>query len=497
MDRAPAAVQARLAAADRRDRAAPDRVVAVVEAAGQRIGIDGAHVVQAIEVPKDMAAMPRRAGGIVGVISRGEQLVPVVRLENWLADAEPSPPPPSTAPDARIVIVGDGGRVVGLLVEAVVGMRRCAAKAVARLFHDDRPDELFACAARLEPDAPPLPMLEPARLTALAGAWCDAAGLDTSAPLPGAPAPDAAPVDGAAGTERASLGVFRIGDRLVGIAVSDVGEFIATPSLRAPPLRHPTTRGLCDWRGRLLPVVDIGSLIGAAASAQAPAWMCVVRHGDRVLGMLVHEIVELKAVDVPSRVSGERAPLVRHALPVERGILHVLDTAALMAECPESGISVKAEPAEASRERVPASPHTWLVFEADGLYATRIDHIQAVIALPDALRPRLEAGLAVDLDWRDQAVPVRALFADAARALAGTDMRLLVVVVAGGRGVAVPITAVKAMIAPRTATLARLRARGGAMVDVVSTAAGPDRATYEVVDLEALASAEQGMRRAA
>ena len=494
MDRAPAALQATLAAVPARD-----RVVAVVQAAGQRIGIDGAHVVQAIEVPADLGAIPRRAGGIAGIVTRGDQLIPVVRLENWLDAAAPAAP--ANSPEARIVIVGDGERVVGLLVDAVVGMQRCAAKAIARLFHDDRPDELFACAARLDAEPAPLPLLEPARLAALAGTWYEAAGLDTGAACAtshaAAPATLDAEAEAETDTERENLCVFRIGDRLVGIAVGDIGEFVATPALRAPPLRHPTTRGLCDWRDRLLPVVDIGALIGAAPCSEAPAWMCVVRHGERVLGVLVHEIVELKVAELPRRAPEERTPLVRHALAVERGILHVLDTGALMAGCPESGISLREGRAEADRGPAATSPHTWLVFEADGRYATRIDHIQAIIPVPDALRPRLEAGLSAALEWRDQVVPVRALFAQAGRALAGADMRLLVVVVAAGRRVAVPITAVKAMVAPRTATLARLRARGGAMVDVVSTAAGPGRAAYEVGDLEALARAEQGMRQAA
>jgi hypothetical protein len=244
-------------------------------------------------------------------------------------------------------------------------------------------------------------------------------------------------------------------------------------------------------------VVDIGGLLDAAAGDEAPAWMCVVRHAGRVLGVLVHEIVELKAVDAPAPADGEPTSLVRHDLPMERGILRVLDTAALMAACPESAISQRTGQGETRQDGAPPSPHTWLVFEAAGSYAARIDHIQAIIPLPAALRPRLEAGLAADLDWRGHAVPVRGLLAGPGQATPLAEARLLIVVVAGDRRVAVPIAAVRAMIAPRTATLARLRARGGALVDVVSTAAGPDRATYEVVELEALAAAEQGMREAA
>lgn len=484
-----------LASVDKPGRAAPGRVVAVVQAAGQRIGIDGAHVVQAIIVPSDMGAVPRRAGGIVGVITRGAQLVPVIRLENWLQDAASTgddAPAPVPVADARIVIIGDRDRVVGLLVDAVIGMQRCGAEAISRLFHDERPDELFASVARLEDGAPPLALLEPARLAALAGTWCAAAGLD-GAPTEASPAapPPATCDDAAATLTPTKVGIFRIADRLVGIPVEDIGEFVTTPALRAPPIRHPSTRGLCDWRGRLLPVSDIGGLLGAAADALAPAWMCVVRRGDLVLGVLVDEVIDLQAVDVPPQDAGATASLVRHAVPIEGGILQVLDTAVLMAQCPESAISLRGARDAVDAAAATTSPHLWLVFDSGGSHAARIDHIQEIVPLPATLRPRLDAGLDVSLPWRGHAVPVRGLFAG--RAAAPADARLLVIVVAAGHRVAVPITAVRAMIAPRSGTLSRLRVRAE-LVEVVSTT-GADRATYEVVNLEALAG--QGLRAAA
>lgn len=467
-----------------------ERVIAIMQAAGQRIGIDGQHVLQAIAVPADMGAVPRRAGGIVGVIAHGSRLVPVVRLENWLADAEAPAAAIEASAEARIVIVGDGERVVGLLVQAIDGMRRCAADAVARLFHDERPDELFAAAARVD-DGPPVALLEPARLAALAGVWCAAAGLEQGAAASVTREDVLAQADADAGpVERVDLAMFRIGDRLVGLDVTHIGELLPVPALRPPPLRHPTTRGLADWRERLLPVVDIAGLLGAADGDGAPAWMCVVREGDLVLGVLVHEIVELHAADLPAGAPG----LVRCELPTAHGILQVLDGAALMASCPESGISRRGDRVDARQGAVASSPHSWLVVQAGGLHAARIEHVQEIIPMPDSLRPRLDAGLAVSLPWRGQAVPVRALFPG--KPLPTAAPRLLVIVVVGASRVAVPITAVRAMIAPRTATLSRLRVKAE-NVEIISTLGAADRATYEVVDLEARALAEQGLMQAA
>jgi chemotaxis signal transduction protein len=287
--------------------------------------------------------------------------------------------------------------------------------------------------------------------------------------------------------------VFRIGDVRVGIAVADIGELLLTPVLRAPPMRHPTTRGLCDWRGRLLPVVDIAGVLGAQADTRAAAWMCVVRHGELALGVLVDEIVELHGAAIDDEAIPDPG-LVRRELSTTVGVVRVLDTAALMAACPESCIGLRGH-AETARGEPATSPHTYLVFEAAGRYASRIDGVQEIVSLPEALRPRIEAGLAVSLQWRDRAVPVRALFDGQAPAPGAA--RLLMVVVSGARRVAIPITGVQAMIAARTATLARLRVRGE-LVDVVSTsAAAPDRATYELVDLEARAVARPALPQAA
>ena len=478
--------------------AAASRVIAIVQAAGQRIGIDGAHVVQAVVVPDDLAAVPRRAGGIVGVMSHGQQLVPVVRLEDWLeakddeVDDDAPPALPAASPEARIVILNDGDHVVGLWVDAVIGMQRCPASAVARLFHDERPDELFAGAARVDAGSPALALLEPARLAKLAGVWCAAAGLSVDTVDARAQQASAAQDDVPA--DKISVGVFRIGDMFVGIDVADIGELLRTPVLRRPPMRHSSTRGLCDWRDRLLPVADIGGLLGAIDGGETPAWMCVVRHGDLVLGVLVHEIVSLHGADVPVAADADDR-LVRRELPIERGMLQVLDTAALMAHCPESCISRRSD-AQSAQAGLATNTHTYLVFEAGGGYAARIDGVQEIVPLPDALRPRLEAGLQVSLQWRGHAVPVRGLFDDAHATLPPADARLLLVVVAHGNRVAIPISGVKAMIAPRTATLARLRVRAEP-VDVVSTIGAADRASYEVVELEARAVAEPALRQAA
>lgn len=467
-------------------------VLAVVQVQGGRIGIDAAHVVQAIVVPRDMASVPRRAGGIVGVVSHGGTVVPVVDLQRWLAAGDASAPDPGddalppaadAAADARIVILSDRVHVVGLLVDAVIGLQRCAAAAVERLFHDERANELFAQAALVDAAQPPLVLLEPRRLAALAGVWCAAAKLD--APL------RAATVVAGAAEARAprtstSLGVFRIGDALVGLCANDIGELARTPALRPPPFQHPGARGLCDWRGRLLPVVDLTTALQAMPDAASPPWMCVVRHGELALGVLVHEIFDLQSVDAGTLDAarpddGGAATLVRGDVSIERGILQVLDTAALMVRCAESALSARRGAVD-ERASASHSAKPYMVFESAGVFAAEIDGVQEVVPLPESLRERLQARLPASLSWRGHVVPVRDVLAERGEGVAPGDVRQLIIVADGDRRIAVPIAGVRAMIPPNTATLSRLHVNGRG-VDVVSTVSSEHRASYALIDL--------------
>jgi hypothetical protein len=93
-------------------------------------------------------------------------------------------------------------------------------------------------------------------------------------------------------------------------------------------------------------------------------------------------------------------------------------------------------------------------------------------------------------------VPVRALFASAGLAASVRDACLLLVILVGDARIAVPIASVKAIIAPRTSTVSRLRVRAH-VVEVVSTLAVEGRASYEVVDLTSRVAMAQGAHPAA
>ena len=283
--------------------AAGPRAIAVVQAAGRPHRHRGEHVVQAIVVPPDIGAVPRRAGGLVGVMAHGDQLVPVVRLDAWLCADDAATDAPALAPssspaDARIVILREAGASWACWWTRWWGMQRCAAAALARLFHDERPDELFAGAVRLAEDAAPLALLEPARLAALAGTWCAEAGVALGDEPVARDATHAR--DGDAGAPRLAVAVFRIGDRLVGLDVDAVGEPRADARAARAAAAPSDSRAACATGAAGCCRWSTSAACWARCRRRTPAWMCVVRHGELVLGVLVHEIIDLHAVDVPA-----------------------------------------------------------------------------------------------------------------------------------------------------------------------------------------------------
>lgn len=94
---------------------------------------------------------------------------------------------------------------------------------------------------------------------------------------------------GAAGTSTWSgLGV-RVGDHRLVIPRDDVSEVIARDTLTRIPGGRAWMRGLANHRGALLPVFDLGALLGIAPP-DTRAWTLHLNHIDLPAGFSVDEV---------------------------------------------------------------------------------------------------------------------------------------------------------------------------------------------------------------
>jgi|GEM_PF-4316560 len=454
-------------------------VHALVRTQGRLVAIDSAAVRQAVPRPATLQPMPRRAGAIEGLMSlTGGQVLPVLSLAPWLKADDAAGDPALPAKGGLVLLLQHGADSIGLAVEAVVGVQRLPAGRVQRLFHDDRPDELFHSAAVFTEGEPAVPVVDVQRLMTLAAVWVTQAESQLNVQAAAVAEP---PAQAAAGSRWAC---FRVGDARMAIPAAQVGELLRPLPLRKELLSHDGVLGLCEWRGRLVPVVDLCGALQALPEAGTPAWWCIVCAGDRAIGLVVQEVLPMaRWAEVPDRADAPGDLVLQRRVEGD-ALLQLIDVQALMARYGETAISARDDAAAHGQGALAAGAGApaYMVFEAGGAFAAEVDRVQAVVTLPAELRPRLDAGLPATLHWREQAVPVRPL-ADALVGLQPQAARQLVVVREGGQLSALPIGGVKAMVPRSTASRHRLRLRGR-LVEVITVQTDGERASYPVVALQ-------------
>ena len=467
-----------------------DTVHALVRTRGRTIAIPGACITQAVEAPPELTQVPRRAGAIEGVMTVGRSVVPVISLERWLppaADADRADSAAIECAHGLVMLLRSGDTCIGLAVEAVIGTQRILPGQVRRLFHDDSPDELFQSAALFGDDSVPISILEPGRLMALAGVWVADAGIEGDGASDTQEATAAAVRALRAAQERSAMAwaAFRVADAHVALPAANIGELLRLPPLRKELLMHDGVIGLCEWRDRLVPVVDLAGALYAQVSGDAATWVCIVCAGELAIGLVVHDVLEITRIapdaGTPEHPADADRSVVARRLVMGERTLQLLDVASLMRRYMETAISAKgARDVQLRTAADPGAP-AYMVFDAGGMFAAQIDGVQEVVALPEELRARLDAGNPATLQWREQPVPVMAI-GDQLVALQARAARQLVIVRRDERLAALAIVGVKAMVPRGTAHRHRIRMQGRP-VEVISVDTEDHRASYPVVDL--------------
>ncbi len=361
------------------------------------------QVLQALPLPpQGLTALPRRSGGLLGVADVAGVAVPIVALERWL-------PLEAGADDAalqRLLVLKHAGGLVGIRVDAVLGVRAVAVADIRRVHHAPDESELFESVVPASASDPTLCILEVARLMRLGQAWCEVADLSLAA-LADVQA-SAQPQKSASSTRR--YAVLLIGKERWAVPVDAVERVVPLPATELT--LGPTARSwaISQWQGRKLPLVDISE--GRQASdRQAAPWMVLVRQGPLVLGLTVsvcEQFLEL-AQGAVANTPGD-ALLAGVALLPDFGKLQILDVAKLFGLTPEASISRSVQASVDTHRGTVSSdatePLPYLVFDADQRYASPVEGIVGVVELPPAARDDLQQGRRAVLTWRGRTVHV-------------------------------------------------------------------------------------------
>ena len=439
-------------------------------------------VLHALPLDGALHPLPRRQGALCGVIEYAGRLVPVVDLARWVDVGERDDS--ATPKTARIMVLGDGRRSIGLRVHAVLGLTDVPAVALARMLHDSDPEEVFHTAVKSDEFDRVLSMLDVERLMALAAAW-QQAGDDASTGA--APATSRATADRAAPADGVLHAVLAVGSSTIAVPASELAQVIRMPALRA--IGPAGGSSYCHWRDRNLAVIDGARLLGAptlpavAPAAPAAPLLAILERGDLALGVSVRAAVELRMLAPPGSGTGAAdEALATTVFDSDGAAIEVVNTAALFARTPEASISKAGARATAdARAAQRTNDNAYIVFQTDQHHATAIEPIAEILAL-QAAHVDAQEQLLPTIAWREQPLRVVDLRPPGTPTAAGCGARILVVRHADGCTGYV-VKHVVLLIPPHTGKLYRMALAGAGLVEFITTGAASEQVSYRTIDL--------------
>ncbi|OFA03945.1 chemotaxis protein CheW [Duganella phyllosphaerae] len=456
------------------------------------VGVPVAAVLQALPLAGALHPLPRRQGALCGVAEHAGALVPVVDLARWVDVGEVLNSAPARDKTARILVLGDGRRSIGLRVDAVVGMTDVPAP--TRVLHDQDPDEVFDSVVKSDELGRVVSVLDVARMIALAGAWHGGDDSDSTA----GGADDAgrqgggdSGADGAAALLAQGAGVtantatlyalLAVGDTRVAIRATELAQVVRMPALR-PIGPAGGSSSYCSWGERNVAVIDTARLLGLPA-APPPALLAIVEHGDLALGLMVRAALELRMLAAPVTPAG--AAVATTVIGEDGAAIEVIDTAALLVRVPEASISRAAAPAGGAATAQRLNSHAYIVFQTDQHHATAIDAIEEILALA-AVHVDAHEQLLPTIAWRGQPLPLTDLRPPGTPTPPGCGARIIVARSPDGADAGCTGYVVKQvvlLIPPNTGKLYRMALAGVGLVEFITTGAATEQASYRTMDL--------------
>ncbi|MDU8944080.1 chemotaxis protein CheW [Rhodophyticola sp. MJ-SS7] len=167
------------------------------------------------------------------------------------------------------------------------------------------------------------------------------------------------------GPAQSGYGVFRIGDRLVGVPFGHLAEVCVVPAVSKLMVPDGPLLGAFDLRGTLVPLLDLERLCGVPATHRKVGKAAVLQHEKRITAIALDEIISLTeahptetryglapgAAEAPGQ--GDDA-LFRKGFVLNGGAVNCLDAAALFA-----------------RDDVPSIAHTRTAQRSSGSISSR------------------------------------------------------------------------------------------------------------------------------
>ena len=176
-----------------------------------------------------------------------------------------------------------------------------------------------------------------------------------------------------AGHNRVAMLLFRLGDAaLFGINVFKVREVLRKSPLERMPGAHPLLAGSCDYRGKTIPVIDLGVAMGyPPLTAVDSAHLVVTEFGRSVQGFLVADLQRIvhctgESLEAPSSALGFGGR-VSAVTRIDGQLMAVIDVEQVLSTIEGSAVEISTRVQQAG-EQQPIAPRRILVAD-DSLVA--------------------------------------------------------------------------------------------------------------------------------
>ncbi|MGK5025802.1 chemotaxis protein CheW [Janthinobacterium sp. RB2R34] len=428
-----------------------------------RIAVPLETVLQAYPRPADLTMVARRRGALCSMFACQGKLVPVVDLALWVEVGECAP---GGAARSRIVVLQNGRRTLGLLVDAVHEVVTLAQADIVRLHHDNDPEEVFHSVARMAGDAQPVSLLDSARLMALAEIWAE----EQDGPASTAAAEAGARHQDIHAGQQSWAVVESCGIRLA-LPATDVGEVVQA---RQVVSSSAAGAGFCHWRGRHIAVLDTSALFGGPKPAAPQPLMLIACSGELALALPVDRIVQVHQFPYGAGTRPVRlnAPQFVQAIVIDDDgtPVQVIDTAALVAAFPQSVLSRVDQSGDSSEPGAGLrNMGAYIVYIAGTVMACPIEALEQVLPAP--------AGApAASMVWCNELIDLVDLRSE--KTAAGH------VIVVRNQGVlcGVMVDRIVALIPPNSAYLSKVRLPSG-QFEMITTGYGSEQTSYRIFNI--------------
>lgn len=126
--------------------------------------------------------------------------------------------------------------------------------------------------------------------------------------------------------------LFRVGSTLYGCDVHDAQEILPLRPATRLPGAPAYVHGLVNVRGTIVTVLDLGRRLDPAHHRTSAGSVLLVRRRDRLVGLIVDAVVDVRPLDIDRSAGSSDAALVRGLATLGGDTIVVLDLDALIAQ---------------------------------------------------------------------------------------------------------------------------------------------------------------------